>query len=431
MIQKPEEEAAQESRQHNPWPGWSAAAAFPKVKLPDDIKNPERWRYVPEGRIKPGNIIDRFLVSSFAVPIVYFEQDVGAGGGAGIFDIDFRQSRRKEFMGAFATYTTEGQQRFAMAWQRWLNHRELEGGGIAYEERTFLRARAGYSRTLTRRFYGLGADTRENGETSYTDEATVAAVAFQSSVPRLWDDLIIRITAEGQYHNLSSGRVSGAPSTEEIYPELFEQGDNYGMLWLRGVVRYDTRDSQHNPYGGGFLEVSLDASPWQDNSEAALIASAEANYNIEVPGLFHSGGDENEENPPTDVLAFDAKLASTHGELPYWALPSLGGSHSLRGYIRNRFTGKAAWHASAEYRFWIVPRGFAITDYIRVERLGMALFYDLGTVAEDMSDLWSAEIKHSYGVGFRMTFERGALFRADLGFSEEGPNFSLGFGLSF
>ncbi len=37
----------------------------------------------------------------------------------------------------------------------------------------------------------------------------------------------------------------------------------------------------------------------------------------------------------------------------------------------------------------------------------------------------------SYGVSGRVTIERAALFRADFGFSDEGFNFSAGFGLSF
>jgi hypothetical protein len=36
-----------------------------------------------------------------------------------------------------------------------------------------------------------------------------------------------------------------------------------------------------------------------------------------------------------------------------------------------------------------------------------------------------------YGIGFRMALERNAVFRVDVGFSKEGPNFSVSYGLSF
>ncbi len=53
---------------HDPLQGMEASGRIPKVPLPDDLPNPERWRYLPEGRIKPGNIFERFLVSSFIAP---------------------------------------------------------------------------------------------------------------------------------------------------------------------------------------------------------------------------------------------------------------------------------------------------------------------------------------------------------------------------
>src|SRR5210317_1425539 len=61
---------------YDPFAGMEKDGRIPKKGLPDDIKNPGRWRYVPEGRIKPGNIIDRLFVSSFITPIVFYEQDV-------------------------------------------------------------------------------------------------------------------------------------------------------------------------------------------------------------------------------------------------------------------------------------------------------------------------------------------------------------------
>jgi hypothetical protein len=39
---------------HDPLQGMEPSGRIPKVALPDDLPNPERWRYLPEGRIKPG-----------------------------------------------------------------------------------------------------------------------------------------------------------------------------------------------------------------------------------------------------------------------------------------------------------------------------------------------------------------------------------------
>ncbi|HXV35733.1 MAG TPA: BamA/TamA family outer membrane protein, partial [Myxococcota bacterium] len=152
-----------------------------------------------------------------------------------------------------------------------------------------------------------------------------------------------------------------------------------------------------------------------------------------LPPLFHAGGDALEENPPTDTLALQLLTSTTAGDLPFYSLPTLGGSDTLRGFIAGRFYDRSMWHASAEYRFWLLTRGFPIpfTKHLRVERVGLALFGDTGSVANDWPDLFESRVWASAGVGFRITLERDAPFRVDIGFSKEGFEVSAGFGLSF
>jgi hypothetical protein len=415
----------------DPLRGMDADGRIPKVVLPDGLDHPERWRYVPEGRIKPGGMIDRFLVSTFVAPIVYFEKNVGAGGGISITDIDFREQRRREFAGIFLARTTEGQERYSLVWQRQLAHRELPGGGVVQEERSFLRGIIAYDRTLTRRFFGLGADTPRSGETSYTDESAEAGALVEVPVPRPGDDWVVTCGVRGEHRNLSAGHVAGRPHTADAYPALFAAGDDRDLGWFTAGVRYDTRDSQHNPYRGVMVGVGVDTVPLQDGGGQGAVWNVTGSGVLPVPGLFHHGGDAGEEHPPTDVLAVGGFVTWVTGDLPFWSLPSLGGSDTLRGYIGDRFTGRATWHASAEWRFWTLPRGFGITDSIRVERLGLAPFYDCGSVAGNLSDLRTATVRDSYGLGFRCSFERTALFRLDVGRSREETTFCIAYGLSF
>ncbi len=416
---------------YDPLQGMEPSGRIPKVPLPVELLNPERWRYIPEGRIKPGNVFERFLVSSFAAPQFFFEQAVGAGGGIALTDIDFRGQRRREFLGAFFTYTTEGQQKYRVIWRRWLHQEELPGGGVILEERSFLDAAGGYQKTLTRRFFGLGPETRPSAESSYTDEAVDFGVRSDISLPQAGSDWVLTVGLRGEHHNLSPGRVSGEPTTDQAFPDLFKAGDGRDSATVSTGLRYDTRDSQHQPYGGWRVGIGVDAPVWQSTGSAAAVYSLYASVAFRLPPLFHTGGDLDEENPPTDSLALGAFVQDSAGDLAFYDRPSLGGTHTLRGYIANRFTGDSAWHASAEYRFWVVPRGFAMTPTIRIERIGLALFGDVGTVAGSLGDLPSARIHTSYGIGLRVSLERTALFRADFGFSGEGLNFTLAFGLSF
>src|SRR6266540_7310030 len=385
---------------HDPLQGMEPSGRIPKVPLPDDLPNLERWRYLPEGRIKPGNIFERFLVSSFIAP-------------------------------QFFSYTTEGQQKYRLIWRRWLHHRDLPEGGVLVEERSHIDAFGGYEKSLTRRFFGLGPDTRARDETSYIDEVTDLGARGEFAVPQAGGNWIATIGARGEYHNLAPGRVSGRPTTDDVFPELFAAGDGHGSFILSAGLRYDTRDSQHQPYAGWQVGVFVDAPLWQSTGDTGAVATAFGNGALRLPPLFHRGGDEREENPPTDTLPLGVAVQASAGTLPLYERPSLGGSDTLRGYIANRFTDNSTWHAVAEYRFWVISRGFALTDTIRIERVGMALFYEAGTVADSLDRLPAARVHTSYGIGLRFSLERTAVFRADVGFSREGFNVTAGFGLSF
>jgi len=416
---------------YDPYEGIEPSGRIPRVDLPEEIERPERWRYVPEGRIKPGNIFQRFLVSTFMVPIFRYDQDVGAGFGVALTDIDFREKRRREFLGLFASYTTEGQQRYIARWRRSFYHLDLPGGGVAYEDRSGWSLDLGYERTLTRRFFGFGADTTADAETSYTDELFLASAGVEAALPGPGADIIGSAGLLGERHDLSHGRVSGRPSTDDVFPALVSDADGFAGLWLDVGLAYDTRDSQHSPYRGGRIAMDFSVLPLQSGHGVGSIYAISASRLFPVPGLFHTGGTEDEESPPTDTIAFGGFIVDSAGELPFFRLPTLGGRTTLRGYIQNRFTDRSAWHAGVEYRFWIVPRGFTFTPSIRIERLGLALFTEAGSVGNGLGELFNAEVLSSYGTSLRVSLERQAHFRLDLGFSDEGTNIVFAYGYSF
>ena len=184
-------------REFDPWRGIEKNGRIPKVDKPADLPNPERWRYIPEGRLKPGNVFQRFLVSSFVAPFFFRDSDVGFGGGIAITDLDFRQQRRREFAGLFLSYTTEGQQAYRAAWRRRLHHREAPEGGIFQEERSFIKAWGGYEKSLTRRFFGLGAGTSEGDETSYSDKTAFGRIGFELAIPDPGDNLVVGASIKG------------------------------------------------------------------------------------------------------------------------------------------------------------------------------------------------------------------------------------------
>ena len=200
---------------HDPYAGMDRSGRIPKVELPADLPNPERWRYLPEGRIKPGNFFERFLISSFVAPQFFFEGDIGAGAGVAITDIDFRSQRRQEFLGAFLSYTTEGQQKYRLIWRRWFHHQDLPTGGVIVEERSRIDVFGGYEKSLTRRFFGFGPDTRERDETSYVDEFIDLGTRVDFALPQAGGSWVATVGARGESHHLAPGRVSGRPGGRE------------------------------------------------------------------------------------------------------------------------------------------------------------------------------------------------------------------------
>ena len=427
----PDSAAVEKEVDYDPYRGVDEDGRIPRIDKAALVAKPERWRYIPEGRLKPGGFFERFLVSSFLFPIVFASSDVGTGLGVAFTDIDFRAQRRREFMGVFLSYTTKGQQNYVFRWRRWLKHLEVPTGGVLQEERSFVGLSGGYRKTLTRRFFGIGPSTKEREETSYTDQIAFLDLGVSNSLEGTFEDVILELSVRGEHHWLGKGEVGDAGQTNREFPRLFAEADPYGLGWISGGIRWDTRDSQRNPYRGVVLGAKVDAALLQKDWNRGVIYRLFGDKLIPVPGLFHDGGGQDEEHPPTDSIAIHVESQLSSGDLPFFARPTLGGNRALRGYIAGRWRDDASWEAATEYRVWVFPRGFTIWRHLRIERVGMAVFYEVGNVAENGIELFQERVRHSYGIGGRFTMERAAIFRADFGFSEDGLNFSAGFGLPF
>lgn len=402
------------------------------TELLEDIEHPDRWRWIPDQKIPEGNLLERVLVTSFISPFVFFEGDVGTGGGFAINDIDFRNQRRSQLANIWATYTTEGQERFSISWKEWLAHRDHSEKGVLIGDRDFIGLTVSHSRTLTSRFFGLGSDTQLADEGSYTRETNSIGCGIQRSIPEIGGDWVWHADIYLQKDDLGSGKVSNALDVKDQYPDLFNDGNNYEALWIRAGIRHDTRDAQHLPYRGHSLGFSIAAIPWVDDHDTGAIASVTGNWTTPITPLFHDGGNPAQEHPPTDSIGAYLSLSNAIGDVPFWALPTLGGDSTLRGTIRGRWRDRCAWATGVEWRPWILPNGFPVTDKIRIERIGFALFADAGAVADDLSEIPDATVHSTAGIGLRFTFERQALFRIDFGRSDEGDtNLSISYGLPF
>lgn len=128
------------------------------------------------------------------------------------------------------------------------------------------------------------------------------------------------------------------------------------------------------------------------------------------------------------TLGLRGIFSNAEGDVPYYKLSTLGRTSGLRGFSRDRFSGKtaAAFNSNLAVEFGTIKTIFAPLTF------GTYGFYDLGRV-------WAPEEKSSdlhmgYGVGIYMTplFEI-LTTRMSMSFSEESPRgiFEVGLGIGF
>lgn len=110
----------------------------------------------------------------------------------------------------------------------------------------------------------------------------------------------------------------------------------------------------------------------------------------------------------------DLSQTSAGQEVPFYLLPALGGSNSLRGFLDYRFRDRDLLLMGAEYR-WPIVRA-----------LDAAVFYDAGAVAPQASAL-ANRLHTDYGIGVRLHSTTHLLARLDVARSREGMRTLLSF----
>jgi len=261
------------------------------------------------------------------------------------------------------------------------------------------------------RFYGLGLDTPKADKTSFriSQFNTSAGLAFQPAPAFAAAGRIGFMTPD-----IDRGRMRRFPSIEQRFTDLAAPGLERQPDFLFGEVSagIDYTDFPLNPRMGGRHRVSF--SKYDDRN---LNAYSFRRFEAEAMQLL----------PFFDkrrIIALHARLvlsdADRGHDVPFYLMPTIGGSRELRGFEPDRFRDRNMLALSAEYR-WEV---FAALD--------MALFYDAGSVAPRREGLRISDMKESYGIGFRFSTRRRLFVRFDIaGGGGEGTRYYLKFGPSY
>lgn len=233
-------------------------------------------------------------------------------------------------------------------------------------------------------YFGVGPDTLAASLTQFGIEATHIA-AHATLRPTRWFDI------DAQVGLLSptlkdSALVRAGPGVDQptfIPTEL--------------SMTIDTRNFPNHPTMGLLLRGA--ASHYEDRSTGAF---THRRYEGEVAGFIPMAGER-------VVLALHSWVVSTPREndtVPFYLLPSLGGSNTLRSFTDYRFHDRNMLAANAELRIAMMTH------------VDLAMFTDAGNVAARIGDLDLD--KRSYGAGLRFHTRRQTFARIDIAHGSEG-----------
>jgi hypothetical protein len=343
--------------------------------------------------------------TALLLPVVVVLSRDGVGAG-----FDFRHSDLRgggEQLRLKAVFTTNGDRSFAARYAEKLvalDGRELAG-------------RADYELDQNERTYGVGGRTRPSDvRLLEVTRATVGGdfelggpstdlASFGSDIALTYTSERLRSGVGAELPVVASGDTVAPP------PAFGERIDYASAMW---TFRHDLRDSSGRTGRGTLLELELAATSDLDgrnlNAGGATLRGA-----IFVPVA-----------PRHRVIALSGGVSAVtpwteSSEVPYHALVRLGRSDHLRGYAKGRFVDRLGAWTSAEYRYPIFE--FRDTGV----GLSSTLFVDAGTVAGSTREFADNPLRVAYGFGVRGETAHGFVFRAQVGFSEEGAEalFSL------
>jgi hypothetical protein len=256
---------------------------------------------------------------------------------------------------------------------------------------------AGHARWLDGKempFYGLGDGSAKEARASYALRSIdVGATATLRPVPWL----------------SFAGGASGVSFDDRT--ETTETRVSPDYLHVEGTAAIDYRESPGYTRRGGYYAVTVHRFGDRSNSQASF-RQYEADVRQFIPVM--------NEHWVIGVRGYASTTDEDAGNvIPYFLMPTLGGSTTLRAYSDGRFRDRHAVLLSGEYR-WVPGR-----------MLDMAFFVDAGKVESRRQDLNLQNLRTSIGIGARFHAPAATVLRVEAAHGREGARFHFAFGKSF
>lgn len=248
-------------------------------------------------------------------------------------------------------------------------------------------------------YYGLGMDTQQSDRADFRFQQTYAQVTGMWR-PSSW----FRASATGGFEDYTLKDPTGdRQAVSAVHTEATAPGLGASPSFLRTDLRLglDTRTTPGYTRVGSYLGAGLVSHIDPDHVYSFNVVDLEGVQHI--PLLRE-----------TWVVSLRGRVQTTVDDddlVPYFLMPSLGSSSTLRAYNSRRFRDRHSVLASAEWR-WIP------------NRLGMdvALFFDAGKVTSRRADLSFSDLEHNAGIGLRLHGPSLTVIRIELARGSEGWN---------
>ncbi len=247
-------------------------------------------------------------------------------------------------------------------------------------------------------FYGIGGDTHESDEESYTSRFGLVDLLVQQCVhPNLHigPRLFVRVS------DITDPDVGGLIAESEV---MGARGST--TAGIGGTLLWNARDNDYYPTTGTYAAVASTwhSAAWGSDHTYGHLKTDLRGYRPLGPG----------------VLAGQVFGAGVLGDASFLLLPTLGGDDLMRGYRFGRFRDSVLWTVQTEYRVPVLWR------------VKGAAFASAGEVAPRISSTLFDGIELAAGVGgrFRLT-DSGLHARLDVAYSRTGVEVYVSVGEAF
>jgi len=282
------------------------------------------------------------------------------------------------------------------------------GGG-----RFILAGRLNWFKNPFRRLFGIGNQTVESDETTYTSNEGLidltAGIHFN-------EDLALMFTEHYHQIRIAQGVVETLPQAQTQFAQLTGmQGAD--ILGHKLTVRYDTRDKQLITTRGTYATLSVELNHNFKHPEPSQWVRTVVDARHFVPHY-------------NDQLTFVARFLGdtvNGNNIPFYELPMLGGETTLRGFGQNRFIDNTAIALNLEER--IPVRQQKLLDYLL--DLEVAPFVDIGRVMSGLSVKDLKDFQVNPGFGLRILAKPNVVGRFDIAYGRDGVNFFVGLDYPF